>query len=146
MTEGTALKRLSKVAREFNIGTSTIVDFLGKKGISIENNPNAKISENAYELLYKEFQQEKKLKEDTLGKGLQHVDRKTISIDEPKGSRETDRQGLVKDEAEDKELFIKDNKAVAEPQSLREEVKLPGHEGGWQARRKESQRSGREAR
>jgi translation initiation factor IF-2 len=126
MTEGTALKRLSKVAREFNIGTSTIVEFLGKKGISIENNPNAKISENAYELLYKEFQQEKKLKEDTLGKGLQHVDRKTISIDEPKGGRETDRQGLVKDEAEDKELFIKDNKAVAEPQSVREEVKLPG--------------------
>jgi translation initiation factor IF-2 len=126
MTEGTALKRLSKVAREFNIGTSTIVDFLGKKGISIENNPNAKISENAYELLYKEFQQEKKLKEDTLGKGLQHVDRKSISIDEPKGSRETDRQGLVKEEAEEKELFIKDNKAVAEPQSVREEVKLPG--------------------
>lgn len=126
MTEGIVLKRLSKVAKEFNIGTSTIVDFLGKKGISVENNPNTKISENAYELLYKEFQQEKKLKEDTLGKGLQSVVRTPVSIEEPKGTRETEKPGLAKEEAEEKELFIKDNKPVAEPQPLREEVKLPG--------------------
>jgi len=126
MTEGTVLKRLSKVAKEFNIGTSTIVEFLGKKGISVENNPNTKISENAYELLYKEFQQEKKLKEDTLGKGLQSVVRTPVSIEEPKGIREAEKPSLAKEEAEEKELFIKDNKAVPEPQPAREEVKLPG--------------------
>ncbi len=126
MTEGIVLKRLSKVAKEFNIGTSTIVDFLGKKGISVENNPNTKISENAYELLYKEFQQEKKLKEDTLGKGLQSVVRTPVSIEEPKGAREAEKPGLAKEEAEEKELFIKDNKPVSAPQPVREEVKLPG--------------------
>lgn len=126
MTEGTALKRLSKVAREFNIGTTTIVEFLGKKGISIENNPNAKISEDAYLLLTKEFQQEKKLKEATLGKGLEHVERKTISLEQPKGTREAEKEGKGKEEAEEKELFIKDSKSVAPPAPAREEVKLPG--------------------
>lgn len=70
MTEGIGVKRLSKVAREFNIGTHTIVEFLAKKGMSIENNPNAKISDNAYDLLCKEFLQEKKFKEAALGKPL----------------------------------------------------------------------------
>ena len=126
MTEGTALKRLSKVAKEFNIGISTIVDFLGKKGISVENNPNAKISEDAHELLYKEFQQEKKLKEATLGKGLQQVDRKTIGLDQPKGGAEATKPVQEKEEAEDRELFIKDNKPVSEPVSPKEEVKLSG--------------------
>ncbi|MBW6496750.1 MAG: translation initiation factor IF-2 [Bacteroidales bacterium] len=126
MTEGIVLKRLSKVAKEFNIGTSTIIEFLGKKGISLENNPNTKIPVNAYELLYKEFQQEKKLKEDTLGKGLQPVVRTPVSIEGPKDSREAEKSGLAKEEAEEKELFIKDNKPVSEPQPVREEVKLPG--------------------
>ncbi|MEE4175989.1 MAG: translation initiation factor IF-2 [Bacteroides sp.] len=126
MTEGTALKRLSKVAREFNIGTTTIVEFLGKKGISIENNPNTKLSEDAYQLLFKEFQQEKKLKEATLGKGLEHVERKTISLEQPKGTREEEKEGKGKEEAEDKDLFIKDSKPAATPPSVKEEVKLSG--------------------
>ena len=48
-------KRLSKVAREFNVGTSTIVDFLHKKGFDIETNPNTKISDEMYSLLEKEY-------------------------------------------------------------------------------------------
>jgi translation initiation factor IF-2 len=62
MTEGTKVLRLSKIAREFNIGTSTIVDFLAKKGISIDTNPNTKISQEAFDMLAKEFQKEKSLK------------------------------------------------------------------------------------
>ena len=34
--------RLSKIAREFNIGISTIVDFLNHKGIKIDNSPDRK--------------------------------------------------------------------------------------------------------
>jgi len=126
MTEGTIVRRLSKVAREFNIGTSTIVEFLAKKGISLENNPNTKLSESAYDFLCKEFQQEKKLKEATLGKGLQHIDRKTISIDEPKSVREAEKEGLGKEEVEEKELFIKGHKAFEEPQTQKEDKKLTG--------------------
>jgi translation initiation factor IF-2 len=51
--------RLNKVTRDFNVGLSTIVDFLQKKGFSVEENPNTKISDEAYELLIKEFSKDK---------------------------------------------------------------------------------------
>ena len=38
-----SIKRLSKVARDFNVGISTIVDFLHRKGFDIDTNPNNKI-------------------------------------------------------------------------------------------------------
>ncbi|MDD2559546.1 MAG: translation initiation factor IF-2 [Bacteroidales bacterium] len=47
--------RLNKITRELNVGISTLVEFLQKKGFEVENNPNAKISEEAYVLLVKEF-------------------------------------------------------------------------------------------
>lgn len=81
MTEGTKTKRLSKVAREFNIGLTTIVDFLHKKGITVANNPNAKITPEAYELLCQEFQSEKSLKEETRKAGLNISRRESISLD-----------------------------------------------------------------
>ncbi len=41
--------RLSKIAREFNVGISTIVEFLNKKGHNVDSNPNTKITEDIYE-------------------------------------------------------------------------------------------------
>lgn len=49
-------KRLSKVARELNVGASTIVDFLTGKGYVVENNPNSKISVEQQNILLKEFE------------------------------------------------------------------------------------------
>src|SRR3954470_3947789 len=49
-------KRLSKVARELNVGMPTIVDFLSKKGFVVENNPNSKISVDQFNILRKEFE------------------------------------------------------------------------------------------
>ena len=43
------VKRLSRVAKECNVGIQTIVDFLHKKGFTIENNPNAKIPPESQE-------------------------------------------------------------------------------------------------
>ncbi len=54
--------RLNKVTRDLNVGMATLVDFLQKKGHVVENNPNAKISEEEYEMLVKEFSQDKSLK------------------------------------------------------------------------------------
>lgn len=56
--------RLFKAAKEFNVGVQTIVDFLHKKGVQVEANPNAKINTDAYLLLEKEFGKEFKLKEE----------------------------------------------------------------------------------
>lgn len=51
MTEN-AGQRLSKVAKELNVSISTITDFLKSKGYTIENNPNAKIPQELFLLLY----------------------------------------------------------------------------------------------
>src|SRR3972149_1424698 len=47
--------RLSKIAREFNVGISTIVEFLHKKNHNIDPNPNTKISDDLYALLVQEY-------------------------------------------------------------------------------------------
>lgn len=65
MSEGETVKRLSKVAREFNVGINTLVDFLSSKGIQIENNPNSKIDGATYQVLVSEFQSEKSAKEES---------------------------------------------------------------------------------
>lgn len=56
--------RLNKVTRDLNVGMSTLVDFLQKKGHAVENNPNSKITEEEYELLVKEFSQDMSLKQE----------------------------------------------------------------------------------
>ncbi|MFN8256848.1 MAG: translation initiation factor IF-2 [Bacteroidales bacterium] len=60
----TETKRLSKVAREFNVGISTIIDFLHKKGIKIEENPNAKVSPECYDLLIQEYSKDIEIKKE----------------------------------------------------------------------------------
>lgn len=47
--------RLKQVAKELNVGVTTIVEFLKKKGFQVENNPNHRISAKAYDILAKEF-------------------------------------------------------------------------------------------
>ncbi|MDD3907119.1 MAG: translation initiation factor IF-2, partial [Bacteroidales bacterium] len=54
--------RLNKVTRDLNVGMSTLVDFLQKKGHVVENNPNSKITDEEYDLLVKEFRQDMSLK------------------------------------------------------------------------------------
>jgi translation initiation factor IF-2 len=43
--------KLSKIAREFNVGISTIVEFLHKKNHKVDSNPKTKISDELYALL-----------------------------------------------------------------------------------------------
>ena len=54
--------RLNKVARDLNVGIQTAVEFLQKKGFTVEANPNAKITDEQYALLVKEFSKDKSLK------------------------------------------------------------------------------------
>jgi len=48
-------KRLVKIAKELNVGTSTIVEYLSNHGFELENKPTAKISDEMYSELLKEF-------------------------------------------------------------------------------------------
>ena len=53
-----------KAAKELNIGLSTAVDFLGKKGFSVEARPNTKLTDEMYLVLLKEFQGDKIVREE----------------------------------------------------------------------------------
>ena len=55
--------RLIKIAKELNVGTSTIVEYLSKNGFEIENKPTAKVSDEMYSELLKEFQNSIAVKE-----------------------------------------------------------------------------------
>ena len=76
--------RLSKLAREFNVGIHTIVEFLHKKGFDIDSNPNTKISEQAVQLLEKEYKVDLSLKKESEKISLksQRPKKEVISIDD----------------------------------------------------------------
>ena len=58
------VQRLRKVAGEFNLGTVTIIEFLEKNNFEVDNNPNAKITPEMYDLLEKTFNSDKSVKEE----------------------------------------------------------------------------------
>jgi len=74
------VKRLSKVAKELNVGISTIVDHLDEVGRGVGSNPNTKINEELYLLLLKEFQREKFEKEKANEVKLDHDEMKVITM------------------------------------------------------------------
>lgn len=81
--------RLNKVARDLNVGIATTVDFLQKKGYSVEANPNTKITEEQYAELVKEFNKDKdlKLKSEKIIQERQNKERNkaSVSIDDIAG-------------------------------------------------------------
>jgi translation initiation factor IF-2 len=57
--------RLSKLAKEFNVGITTIVEFLKKKGHVVENNPNTKVNQDIVAILQKEYSSEISVKKES---------------------------------------------------------------------------------
>ena len=47
-------QRLSKLAKEFNVGVDTILEFLGPKGVGL--NRNSKVEPDVYDILIAEYQ------------------------------------------------------------------------------------------
>lgn len=84
MSDKPKTSRLSKVAREFNVGISTIIDFLAQQGVQIEAKPNTKIEPDVYEVLSKEFGDAKAEKEEANLAGVNLEDRETITIADAK--------------------------------------------------------------
>ncbi len=76
--------RLSKVAREFNLGLHTVVEFLEKKGHKVESNPNTKIPGDLYDLLQAEFGTDKEIKAKSQQVVQQRQERETIALTAPK--------------------------------------------------------------
>src|SRR5687767_9441505 len=56
-------QRLVKVAKELNVGTDSIVEYLSKKGFSVEAKPTSIISDEMHNLLLQEFSSSMAIKE-----------------------------------------------------------------------------------
>ncbi len=85
------LKRLSKVARELNVGISTIVEFLNSQNKEVSSNPNTKIGEELYMLLLQEFQKEKFEKEEADNVVIEQSERKVISINKEDSKKKVEK-------------------------------------------------------
>ena len=77
--------RLNKVTRDLNVSISTAVEFLQKKGFTVEENPNTKITEEQFDLLKQEFKSDKdlKLQSERLGKRMMQQEQKPKPVDKP---------------------------------------------------------------
>ncbi len=64
MSEGKSINLL-KAAKELNIGLSTAVEFLSKKGYMVDPKPTTKLDEEMYGVLLREFQGDKIVKEES---------------------------------------------------------------------------------
>jgi len=80
--------RLSKVAREFNLGLHTVVEFLDKNGHKVESNPNTKIAGDLYDLLLQQFGTDKEIKAKSQQVVQQRQERETISLVVPPTPKE----------------------------------------------------------
>ncbi|AKQ46874.1 translation initiation factor IF-2 [Rufibacter radiotolerans] len=89
--------RLKQVATTLNISTSTVVEFLEKKGVDVENKPTSKITPEQFNMLSKEFASSMQAKAEAAelnipGKKPAEVEPKA----EPKRQQEPEQEMLIK--------------------------------------------------
>ena len=54
-----AKTKISKVAKDLNVALPTVIEFLHKKNISIDDNPNTRVEDDIVDILVKEFKNDK---------------------------------------------------------------------------------------
>ncbi len=121
MTEDIKATRLSKAAREFNVGISTIVEFLHRKGFDLDPNPNTKLPHEAYILLLKEYSSDLNVKKESEKLILKDLHRKkeSVSIDDvPESSNSEDQE-------RDEEILIKDTSLTQKTVVIKTEIRKP---------------------
>jgi translation initiation factor IF-2 len=99
--------RINKVLRELNISLERAVDYLKDKGIAIESNPNAKISENEFGILQNQFAGDKGNKQASQEVGEEkrkekealRIEREKEIEDKRKADEERQQQEVIKAKA-----------------------------------------------
>ncbi len=105
--------RLMAAAKEFNIGTNTLIDFLVSKSFNADDlKPSTKLSEEMYRVLQSEFQQDKVAKQ------------KAEAVDLPKGANNANEPKKKRDE-EDLSFKKKEEKPAVKAEVPKEEEKIP---------------------
>jgi translation initiation factor IF-2 len=121
MTEDIKVTRLSKAAREFNVGISTIVEFLHKKGFDLDPNPNTKLPHEAYILLIKEYSTDISVKKESEKLILKDLHRKKESVSIGDFSEKSETEESEKDE----DILVKDSSGVKTTVDIKTEIKKP---------------------
>jgi len=121
MTEDVKATRLSKAAREFNVGISTIVEFLHKKGFVLDPNPNTKVPHEAYLLLVKEYSTDISAKKESEKLILRDLHRKkeSVSIDDFSAKNQPE------ESEKEEEILIKDSSGLKQGVEIKPEIKKP---------------------
>lgn len=74
--------RLVNIAKELNLGITTIAEHLGKKGYKIDPKPTTKLTEEMYRLLLRDFQQDKAIKDEATQINLGGKSKKDTVVNE----------------------------------------------------------------
>jgi len=94
--------RLTKIIRTYNIGLQNLVDFLISKGVEVEANPNAKISDDLLPQIEKQFGKDLELKQ-----ASEKVDIKLNEILEKTSRKQQENAKEEEDEEPVRETVIK---------------------------------------
>ncbi|MEE4198652.1 MAG: translation initiation factor IF-2 [Bacteroidales bacterium] len=117
--------RLSKVAREFNVGIATIVDFLHKKGFEIDSNPNTKVSPDLYDILVEEYSSDINTKKESEKLSLNQLRNKkeAVSINDIDEDKTDEEEEAEEDDSftPDEEILIKDVSSPKKPVAPKED-------------------------
>ncbi len=128
MTDKKKKVRLNKVAKECNVGVSTLADYLNQQGYEVNSSPNTKIDTDQYDLLLKEFQSDQVEKEESRQSSSQREEdhereKESVTLEDTSGKKK-------KGGPEQEEVWIKNvgaSDAPAEEKKEKEEEK--GEEG-----------------
>jgi translation initiation factor IF-2 len=94
--------RVNKVLKQFNIGLQTLIDFLASKGININSDPNAKISDEYIPAIQQQFGKDMALKE-----ASEKVDIKLTEILEKSSKKQQEEAQIEEEEEPEQETIIK---------------------------------------
>jgi translation initiation factor IF-2 len=121
MTDDIKATRLSKAAHEFNVGISTIVEFLHKKGFDLDPNPNTKLPHEAYLLLVKEYSTDISVKKESEKLILKDLHKKKESVT----LEDVSEKGPAEEAEREEEVLVKDSSGMKKNVDIVTEVKKP---------------------
>lgn len=115
--------RLGQASRKLNVGHNTILEFLAKKGFTVDNNPNAKLTAEQFAMLSKEYASSasEKLEASGLTIGTKHVEDVVIEREKESAKKRLDEEESIMI----KNLGSKDLKAKEEPKPEKVEREKP---------------------
>lgn len=119
--------RLGQASRKLNVGHNTILEFLAKKGFTVHNNPNTKLTAEQYAMLSKEYASSasEKMEASGLTIGTKHTENVVIEREKETGKKRLDDEESIMI----KNLGSKDLKVKEEPKPEKVEREKPKLEG-----------------